>query len=128
MFCSIYYFTRGTVLLSDCHRQLGSPFAVMVYDTLGVFAGWVVAFQIAFSQFCFTTVQSVFIAQTLASTARNHGIFVTPRFRYVIQLLFMVPMGWLKDIGSMRWTNVLATIIQVKNESFHSSVILYRMK
>ena len=103
----------GTVLLSDCHRQLGAPFAVMVYDTLGSVAGWIVAFQIAFSQFCFTTVQCVFIAQTLSSTARNHGIFVSPYFRYVVQLLFVLPMGWIKDIGSMQWSNILATLIQV---------------
>jgi amino acid permease len=95
--------TVGILLLGQCHQHHNVSYPLLGRKAFGVYGYFLIAGQVAFSQFCFCASYYIFISTTIQNLFVGHGM--VPPSTFVIMLLVglaLTPLGWIRRIGKMK--------------------------
>jgi len=106
--------TVGIIFLGQCHQVCPRPYPEMGREAFGVVGYSIISFQIALSQFSFTTTFIVFISSTVHQLCRASDVHVPPSWAVVgVTTLLFIPLGWIRRIGKMRIPTLIGDVIIV---------------
>ncbi|CAJ1444256.1 unnamed protein product [Effrenium voratum] len=104
--------TAGILLLGQCHQHHNVSYPLMGRKAYGGYGYFLIAGQVALSQFGFCTSYFVFICSTLQNICRGHGW--EPPSNAVIMAcvaLVLTPLGWIRRISKMKVVNIIGDAI-----------------
>lgn len=104
--------TLGILLLGQCHQHHNVSYPLLGRKAFGVYGYFLIAGQVAFSQFCFCASYYIFISTTIQNLFLGHGM--VPPSTFVIMLLVglaLTPLGWIRRIGKMKVVNLAGDVI-----------------
>lgn len=79
-----------------------------IVEAFGSYGYFLIAGQVAFSQFCFCSSYYIFISTTLQNICLNHGMEKPSTLAIMIGVAsVLTPLGWIRRIGKMKVVNII---------------------
>eukprot|EP00913_Durusdinium_trenchii_P034973 g32715.t1 len=100
--------TAGILLLGECHQHHNVSYPLLGKKAFGSYGYFLIAGQVAFSQFCFCSSYYIFISTTLQNICLNHGMEKPSTLAIMIGVAsVLTPLGWIRRIGKMKVVNII---------------------
>ena len=104
--------TTGILLLGQCHQHHNVSYPLLGRKAFGSYGYFLIAGQVAFSQFCFCASYYIFISATIQNLFANHHM-VPPSTLNIMLVVWccLTPLGWIRRIGKMKVVNLIGDAI-----------------
>mmetsp|Transcript_46914 Transcript_46914/g.106375 ORF Transcript_46914/g.106375 Transcript_46914/m.106375 type:complete len:535 (-) Transcript_46914:104-1708(-) len=113
MVASAVVSTIGICKLGDCHALAPGSYPELGRAAFGTWGYWVIALQIAFSQYCFGTTHMIFITSTLQAALTPYNLMPSMVVVYLALTAIYIPLSWVRRLHNMKITNALGSLIQI---------------
>eukprot|EP00434_Breviolum_minutum_P011509 symbB.v1.2.010147.t1/scaffold660.1/size175713/4 len=104
--------TIGILLLAQCHQHHSVSYPLLGRKAFGGYGYFLIAGQVAFSQFCFCSSYYIFISTTIQNLYANHHLVAPSTLAIMLVVCCcLTPLGWIRRIGKMKVVNLIGNTI-----------------
>ena len=104
--------TIGILLLAQCHQHHSVSYPLLGRKAFGCYGYFLIAGQVAFSQFCFCSSYYIFISTTIQNLYANHHMVAPSTLAIMLVVCScLTPLGWIRRIGKMKVVNLIGNTV-----------------
>mmetsp|Transcript_56775 Transcript_56775/g.132761 ORF Transcript_56775/g.132761 Transcript_56775/m.132761 type:complete len:528 (+) Transcript_56775:75-1658(+) len=104
--------TCGVLLLGECHQNCNLSYPLMGRKAYGGWGYFLIAGQVALSQFGFCTSYFIFMSSTLRRVFETWNLAAPPTGLMLLGIaLLLTPLGWIRRISRMKVSNLIGDAI-----------------